>query len=251
MGEMVAQELRERIFRGEYVGSLPKQEALMEDFQVSAPSIREAFRVLESEGLISVRRGNVGGASIRLPDANDTAYALGLALQAKRVHVKEVAESLWLLEPVSARLCAEREDRATEVVPVLKKIVDESETRIDVDPWEYEAMRFHDALGDLCGNFAVREIIASLFVLYHQHVDEWTELHGSYTTRKERESVVKQHRRLITCIERGDVRGAQRASETHLCSILSPLLDEEIVTAAVPRNNHNQRPREEATSHPG
>ncbi|WP_240918509.1 FCD domain-containing protein [Rhodococcus sp. 14C212] len=248
---MVAQELRERIFRGEYVGSLPKQEALMEDFQVSAPSIREAFRVLESEGLISVRRGNVGGASIRLPDANDTAYALGLALQAKRVHVKEVAESLWLLEPVSARLCAEREDRATEVVPVLKKIVDESETRIDVDPWEYEAMRFHDALGDLCGNFAVREIIASLFVLYHQHVDEWTELHGSYTTRKERESVVKQHRRLITCIERGDVRGAQRASETHLCSILSPLLDEEIVTAAVPRNNHNQRPREEATSHPG
>src|ERR1700676_1127610 len=83
IGESVARELRERILSGDYVDTLPKQEPLMADFNVSAPSIREAFRVLESEGLIVVRRGNVGGATIRLPSVDDTAYQLGLALQAK------------------------------------------------------------------------------------------------------------------------------------------------------------------------
>ena len=107
VGESVARELRERILTGEYVDTLPKQEALMADFEVSAPSIREAFRVLEAEGLIVVRRGNVGGATIRLPNADDTAYALGLALQAKSVRVSEVAAALWSIEPAVARLCAE------------------------------------------------------------------------------------------------------------------------------------------------
>jgi len=40
VGESVARVLRERILSGEYSDTLPKQEALMADFQVSAPSIQ-------------------------------------------------------------------------------------------------------------------------------------------------------------------------------------------------------------------
>ena len=46
----------------------------MERFGVSRPTLREAFRVLESESLISVRRGAHGGARVHLPNADVPIY---------------------------------------------------------------------------------------------------------------------------------------------------------------------------------
>ena len=45
---------------------------------MSPPSIREALRVLDTEGLVTVQRGNVGGAIVRAPQAGEVAYMLGL-----------------------------------------------------------------------------------------------------------------------------------------------------------------------------
>jgi len=61
--EAVADRLRDRILSGEVPngGMLPKLEDLTEEFRVSKASLREACRILETEGLLSVLRGNVGG----------------------------------------------------------------------------------------------------------------------------------------------------------------------------------------------
>src|SRR5439155_5195777 len=58
--ELVAAHLRRQIVRGELKegDALPPETALMEQFNVSRPTLREAFRVLESEALITVRRGS-------------------------------------------------------------------------------------------------------------------------------------------------------------------------------------------------
>ena len=63
--ELVASHLRRQIVRGELKegDALPPESALMEHFGVLRPTLREAFRVLESEALISVRRGARGGGS--------------------------------------------------------------------------------------------------------------------------------------------------------------------------------------------
>jgi GntR family transcriptional regulator, transcriptional repressor for pyruvate dehydrogenase complex len=255
VGESVARELRERILNGEYAERLPKQETLMADFEVSAPSIREAFRVLESEGLIVVRRGNVGGALIRLPSADDTAYQLGLALQAKGVRVSEVASALWQIDPTVARLCAQREDRLTAVVPQLAETIDliQSTTSDDYgDPliWEYKAQIFHDRMGELCGNGALNAVMASLYALYHSHLDEWTATHGSYASKNTRVAVVKDHRQILRMIEKGDGNGAARAAGNHLERLLTPLLDaDEIVSVTLPRNIRSRRRRAATAAH--
>ena len=63
--ELVATQLRNQIVRGDLRegDALPPEAALMAQFGVSRPTLREAFRVLESEALISVRRGARGGAA--------------------------------------------------------------------------------------------------------------------------------------------------------------------------------------------
>jgi DNA-binding FadR family transcriptional regulator len=55
---MIADSVRRRILAGELNDGdvLPKVDDLLLEFPVSKPSIREAMRILETEGLLSVRR---------------------------------------------------------------------------------------------------------------------------------------------------------------------------------------------------
>src|SRR3954469_25717857 len=113
VAEIIADRLRQRIVEGELQDGdlLPKQEELLAEFGVSKPSVREALRILETEGLVSVRRGKLGGAVVHGPHANNAAYVLELVLRSKGVAVDDVAAALRHLEPVCAALCAARPDR--------------------------------------------------------------------------------------------------------------------------------------------
>src|SRR6201996_595515 len=112
---MVADGLRERILSGELADGamLPKQDDLLAEFRVSPPSIREALRILETEGLITVQRGNVGGAIVHRPQPAKAAYMLGMVLQSRAVDLLDVQNALRSLEPVCAAAAASRPDRET------------------------------------------------------------------------------------------------------------------------------------------
>jgi DNA-binding FadR family transcriptional regulator len=66
----------------------------MQDFTISRPTLREAFRILESEGLITVRRGARGGARVQEPSADVVARYAGLVLQHRGATVADVLEAL-------------------------------------------------------------------------------------------------------------------------------------------------------------
>jgi DNA-binding transcriptional regulator YhcF (GntR family) len=113
MSEVVAGILRERIIDGRLGDGdlLPKQDELLEEFRISRPSMREALRILEDEGLLTVRRGNQGGSVIEVPSADTSAYTFGLVLQSRRGSIADLAEAIRHIEPITAALCARREDR--------------------------------------------------------------------------------------------------------------------------------------------
>src|SRR5215471_11999461 len=85
LAELIAEELRRRITSGVMRDGdlLPKLEELLEEFNVSKPSLREALRILETEGLITVRRGNMGGAFVHAPGSRDAGYMIGLVLESR------------------------------------------------------------------------------------------------------------------------------------------------------------------------
>src|SRR5437764_12675328 len=114
MAELVAQQLRRQIIRGELTEgeALPSEAALMAQFGVSRPTLREAFRVLEAEGLISVRRGAHGGARVHTPDVDVAARYAGLVLEHRGATLADVYEATALVEPPCAAALAEKHTEA-------------------------------------------------------------------------------------------------------------------------------------------
>ncbi len=152
---MVADQIRERILRGDLNEGdlLPKEAELREQYPVNVQSLREALRILEAEGLVRVRRGNRGGAVVHRPTPGNVAYSLSMVLAMSGTDIDDVGRALHEVEPMCAALCAERGDRATEVVPVLRALHEESLSKVD-DLVAATALsrRFHESVVKLCGN---------------------------------------------------------------------------------------------------
>src|SRR3954469_12195433 len=103
--QQIADELRGLIISGKLADgdSLGHEPDLVERFGVSRPSLREALRILETEGLITVVRGVHGGVVVHAPDERMTARTAALVLQARNVDLSDVFEARTLLEPLAAR----------------------------------------------------------------------------------------------------------------------------------------------------
>lgn len=224
LAELVADRLRERILRGDLEDgdSLPKEEELRAAYPVSKPSLREAMRILEAEGLITVRRGNVGGAVVHRPSPANVAYTLAMVLAANQVDVPDVARALRQVEPSCAAMCAEREDRLTEVVPKLTALQDEAMASVD-DLVHATALsrRFHESLVSLCGNETLIIMVGALEALWSSHETGWANrtIDQGEVPVEERRTALEAHQRIIDLIAAGDTAAVRTAVAQHLSEV--------------------------------
>ena len=216
VAELVAGALRDEILDGRYPpGSLlPKQDELLDRFEVSYPSLREALRILETEGLITVRRGNVGGAVVHVPGADDAGYTLALVLQSRGVALDDVADALRTIEPTCVAACASRRDRKRTVLPALRRNMAASEKALDdPDGFAVLARAFHEEIVARCGNETMRLVVGSLERLWSAQ-SRGGEL-GEFQRREVREAGLREHEQIVERIEAGDADGAERAAREH------------------------------------
>jgi DNA-binding FadR family transcriptional regulator len=108
MAERIADQLRTQIIRRELVDGeyLPFEADLCAHFATSRPTMREAFRILEAEGLLRIRRGGRHGPQVQAPDAAVLARQLGLLLQYQSVDLAEVYDAFLAIVPDAARRLA-------------------------------------------------------------------------------------------------------------------------------------------------
>ena len=157
MAELVAAQLRRKIVRGELADGdpLPAEATLMREFAVSRPTLREAFRVLESEALISIRRGARGGARIRVPEGEVAARYAGLVLEYRATTLQDVYDARTLIEAPCAGLLAARATEAD--LDRLRAEVVKAEQLMDTPSAFIRAhMEFHALVVELAGNETMR-----------------------------------------------------------------------------------------------
>jgi GntR family transcriptional regulator, transcriptional repressor for pyruvate dehydrogenase complex len=228
IAERVAAELRERILSGDG-DRLPTQDELVRDFGVSYPSVREAIRILETEGLVTVRRGNVGGLEVHRPNDASAAYHLGLSLQAARVTIGDLAGGLQLLEPICAAECARRDDRDVEVVPALAANIAACAVLVGSGvPFTHVAREFHDLVVAHSPNATMRHVVGSLVALWSAQEEAWAESlsrRGAYPSDLEAREVVKAHQRILDRIAAGRAVEAERLARAHLVATQALFVD--------------------------
>lgn len=225
VAELIASQLREEILSGRIKEGdvLPSQETLIEEFGVSPPAVREAIHVLEADGLISVRRGNVGGAIVHLPSAERTAHMISMVLQSRGASPADVSGALTQLEPICAGMCAAREDRMSEVVPYLEAEIDrQTEEFDDVSRYVPNARRFHETLVSRCGNESMILLIGSLEVIWSAHesavwsVEAAVSADGDDARSRTRRAALRDHRRIVEAIRDGNPTRAAKLASDHL-----------------------------------
>ena len=153
--EIVADHIRKRILRGELKEGdfLPPEGQLMTTLGISRPTLREAFRILEAEMLISVVRGSRTGARVHLPNVENVARYAGFVLQSRKTTIADIYDARLAIEPFVVRRLAERKspeacERLRAEADKLKDIV---EQRRYVDFMSGLA-EFHSVLVELGGN---------------------------------------------------------------------------------------------------
>ncbi|HEX4016232.1 MAG TPA: FCD domain-containing protein [Frankiaceae bacterium] len=222
MSEVVAGILRERIIDGRLADGdlLPKQDELLDEFPISRPTMREALRILEDEGLLTVRRGNRGGSVIEVPTADTSAYTFGLVLQSRRGSIADLAEAIRHIEPIAAAMCARRDDRDQAVLPVLQASLDETASAIgDGERFTTLARAFHERMVGCCGNETMILTVGALESLWSEQERQWAQQAtsaGTYPGQSYRKAVQSAHEALVAAIGRGQAERASRLAARHL-----------------------------------
>lgn len=176
--DIVAAHIRNLIIRGELKeGDYLQPEAqLMERFTTSRPTLREAFRILENERLISVTRGSRSGARVHSPSVDNVARYAGFALQAGGTTLADVYEARLAIEPFAAGLAAENSTpAAVERLQAELAHLHELLAAKDFTRYRLQIARFHLSIVDLSGNKTLGMMTRLLQGVIEKHQSQYRE----------------------------------------------------------------------------
>ena len=172
---MVAAELRRQIVTGQLKpgDKLHPENVLQTQFAISRPTLREALRLLESESLIAIRRGQHGGAHVTAMDLGAAARQVGVFLQVQGTTLQDVWVARTIIEPPAAGLLAARRDPLA--IAELEANIDAAREAARSDPIRYADLSadFSMLIAKHCGNKTIHLLAALIHDIIrrqHEHV---------------------------------------------------------------------------------
>ncbi len=220
MSEQLADRLRSEIANGVYLPGqfLPPETLLMAHYGVGRPSMREALRILESDGLIRIVRGASGGVEVLALDPQALARRAGLYLQLHGADLADIRVARDLIDPGAVRLAAVRHD--VDDVSRLRGIIG-----------LVRVCRSGQAFGEMAADFVESLLVASgnrtlaLFAVmidrlmrqeFHRFIDVDD---GDWASGVKGEWFADQWTVVVDRIEAGDAEGAERAWAQHRAEV--------------------------------
>ena len=225
--ELIADELRALIVSGKVAegDSLGREPDLVERFGVSRPSLREALRILEAEGLITVVRGVLGGVVVRAPDVSVTARTAAVLLQSRNVTLGDVHDARSVIEPAAARLVASGSSSSRKAaVADLEQLIEQQRLVID-DPEKFGRANaaFHEQLVVLAGNQTLAIVAEMLNEVVARAVTAVSQ-RGSRDSEATRRRGIRSQERLLELIAVGAGIEAEEHWRAHMTAVGTVML---------------------------
>jgi DNA-binding FadR family transcriptional regulator len=207
--EVVAASIRSQIARGELAAGdrFPPEDELMEVFGIARTSLREALRILEAEGLVTVVRGRNGGPRVTTPSVEHMTKVFALLLQIEGAALTDVYDALAVIEPpLAGQLAASHTPQAlAELREAIEAAAVAAAVQDDGTAFGEAAATVHHTLLRNAGNTSL-----SIFGrLLHDVIEQLYRRSGQQVTAAERGRAVKSYRRFLGLVESGDAAGAQ------------------------------------------
>jgi DNA-binding FadR family transcriptional regulator len=214
-GEVVADHIRRQIVHGELqVGDyLRPEDELTAEFGVARTTLREALRILETQGLIRIRRGRGGGGVVTVPDLERLAKTLAVALQLQHTTIGDLDEARQLLEPqLVARLA---ESHTAEDLAALEAVIETASQAAEADDTEAFGLAvtaLHEMIMERSGN----RTLATLSRLLHELVLEYYERSASRSDQTLMRRAVRSHHKLLRLLSEGNAKEAEEHWQRHM-----------------------------------
>jgi GntR family transcriptional regulator, transcriptional repressor for pyruvate dehydrogenase complex len=189
---------------------LQAENDMLERFGVGRGSLREALRILEVQGLLTIRTGPGGGPTLAHVSNRDFGRMATLYFMAAGVTYREVIEARIAMTVLMARLAAERSAPAG--VDELRLLVDSAEQHADGEPetWVTYTTAFYTKIGDLCENRVVAMSCLAFMSIWVEHLPRLP------YPPEYRATIIAAHGEIADAITDGDGERSERLMREHM-----------------------------------
>jgi len=208
---LVAQRIVRDVVRGGLKPGdlLPPERKMLEKYQTGRGTLREALRLLEFEGVITLKPGPRGGPVLLDPDASHLASTVVLLMQLKQAPFRTIVEVRSALEPMISSLAADR--ISEEALADLRSTIDEMRENLGDQRMFLEVdKRFHDIIAWSSGNMLFGYILDSLLA-----ITDGTIIGIDYPSSR-RAAILKAHQSIFEAIDARDGQEAQARMRKHI-----------------------------------
>ena len=190
---------------------LPPERELAEKLSISRNSLREAFRVLESRGLIKSKPG--GGRFIREIRENGHNNTENIILSLEKSSILELLEAREIFEVEIVELAAQR--ATPEDIELIEKALNKMNQKEELkDDKKMESdTEFHLAIAGASHNFVFINIMKLHLDLLKETREKTWQIPGR------REKQYQEHRAILQAIKEHNSKKAEEAMLKHLMSI--------------------------------
>jgi len=221
ISEEVLSQLKDSILLGKFKSGekLPSERELTEEFQVSRGVIREAIRILEITGFVTLRQGPAGGAFVTDLSFDHVGTAFLDLFLANKVSIPELADVRLYIEPEIARLAAlsatpEDKKRLTDAQE--QEFVSVATTAARITQFQ----RVHHVIAESSQNHFYEAISKSMLRLTFEVVEAVDPNHEAL-------HMPGEHKNIIDAIISSDAQAAQVAMQIHMEKFCKNLLEME------------------------
>ena len=213
LSEKVAEQLRQAISDGKFkVGEkLPSQPDLAELMGVSRPSIREAVKLLELQGMIETVQG--GGTVVKNIAAQEIKTPMEALLSSDKEKIMELTDVRALLEVWSAKRAAT--NRTEDELQRILSLVEGMEKDFETGSIHYELdAKFHKEIAGATHNTILTHLVGSVFDLIRESIKFHRE--QMFVSRRDQEKILEHHRMVYDAIRDQDPTRAEAEMYKHL-----------------------------------
>ncbi len=170
----IVQQIKSKIFAGSLAPGdrLPSEKELGEQFGLSRITVRDALRILESQGLVSIKVGAGGGAFVTDTSAQAANELLTDLLRLQRASTRELVEARLVIETSLVTLASERATDA-DLAAMQESINTARAGRAAGDPhFTPHSVEFHIALAKAAGNSVLLFAVNSFRTLFYETLEK-------------------------------------------------------------------------------